>query len=214
MTSRCEVKRQNFWETCESISAATQLTARMTDPDERVRYFAASSIGKLGAASALAAVVTMLEESADLDPVLRHGGIMALVGIGDVDELVSLRLHHSRSVRLAAVVALRRLASPQIVSYLKDTDPLVVIESARAIHDLPIPEAMPALASLIDSMSNDDALLRRVLNANFRLGQPQHAAALAAFAARSDGTVTLQVEALDMLATWESPSNRDRVLGM
>lgn len=195
-------------------SAATQLTARMTDPDERVRYFAASSIGKLGASSALAAVVTMLEESADLDPVLRHGGIMALVGIGDVDELVSLRLHHSRSVRLAAVVALRRLASPQIVSYLKDTDPLVVIESARAIHDLPIPEAMPALASLIDSMSNDDALLRRVLNANFRLGQPQHAAALAAFAARSDGTVTLQVEALDMLATWESPSNRDRVLGM
>ena len=195
-------------------SAIAGLTLRLTDPDSRVRYFAANSLGRHGADAAFESLVAMLEENADRDPALRHGGIMALAGIGDIDRLLALSQHHSPSVRLAAVVALRRLASPRIATFLGDADPLVVVEAARAIHDLPIPEAWPDLAALNAVSSSDDALLRRVLNANFRLGQPSHAEHLAAFAAQSDIPADMRVEALDMLSAWEQPSNRDRVLGM
>jgi quinoprotein glucose dehydrogenase len=81
-------------------------------------------------------------------------------------------------------------------------------------------------------------LIRRVLNANFRVGQPEHAEALAAFAA--DGRARLlpspdstnvskdgarreprptviddaRAEALLMLGQWANPSPRDKVLGL
>jgi quinoprotein glucose dehydrogenase len=81
-------------------------------------------------------------------------------------------------------------------------------------------------------------LIRRVLNANFRVGQPEHAEALAAFAA--DGRARLlpspdstsvskdgarreprptviddaRAEALLMLGQWATPSPRDKVLGL
>jgi len=45
-------------------------------------------------------------------------------------------------------VALRRLRSPAVATFLKDADKGVVLEAARAIYDVPIPEAMPALAAL------------------------------------------------------------------
>lgn len=81
-------------------------------------------------------------------------------------------------------------------------------------------------------------LLRRVLDANFRVGQPEHAEALAAFAANGrarflpspdstsvskDGAqqelrLTViddaRAEALLMLGQWATPSPRDKVLGL
>ncbi len=81
-------------------------------------------------------------------------------------------------------------------------------------------------------------LIRRVLNANFRVGQPEHAEALAAFAAEgrarllpspdsSDNSNNgaqpelrptviseARAEALLMLGQWANPSPRDKVLGL
>jgi quinoprotein glucose dehydrogenase len=74
-------------------------------------------------------------------------------------------------------------------------------------------------------------LIRRVLNANFRVGQPEHAEALAAFAAdgrdgmlpsQTLGTATrypsqmaeYRAKALLMLGQWAKPSPRDKVLGL
>jgi quinoprotein glucose dehydrogenase len=81
-------------------------------------------------------------------------------------------------------------------------------------------------------------LLRRVLNANFRVGQPEHAEALAAFAAdpgmgrsrREEAQISIdqsqklvtssptiidaRAEALLMLGQWANPSPRDKVLGL
>ncbi len=51
------------------------------------------------------------------------------------------------------------------------------------------------------------------LNANFRLGKAEHAAALAKYAGRDDVPEHLRVEAIAMLGDWEKPSPRDRVLG-
>jgi quinoprotein glucose dehydrogenase len=89
-----------------------------------------------------------------------------------------------------------------------------VVEAARAIHDEPITGALPQLAALITRTSDDDALLRRVLNANYRLGTPEAAAAIAKFAGRRDAPEAMRLEALQMLETWAKPAIRDRVLGM
>ena len=67
-------------------------------------------------------------------------------------------------------------------------------------------------AGLINSGWKNDALLRRVLNANFRLGEPENAVALAQFATRSDMPEAMRLEALEMLATWKEPGKLDRVL--
>ena len=73
--------------------------------------------------------------------------------------------------------------------FLSDPDPLLVVEAARAINDAPIDNAMPALAKwlaegavlpnsdLTASLSEKDyadlvlrPVLRRALNASFRVG--------------------------------------------
>jgi quinoprotein glucose dehydrogenase len=53
-----------------------------------------------------------------------------------------------------------------------------------------------------------------VLNANFRLGKPENAAAVAAFAARSDVPDKLRIEALRELGDWAKPSGLDRVMNL
>ena len=68
---------------------------------------------------------------------------------------------------MGVLLALRRIGSQRVADFLNDPDPRLVVEAARAIHDVPIAAAMPKLAALIDRSSADDALMRRVLNANY-----------------------------------------------
>src|SRR5690606_8028229 len=56
------------------------------------------------------------------------------------------------------------------------------------------------------------ALMRRVLNANFRLGTADAAAALAEYATKPAAPIALRREALQMLKNWGQPDPRDRVL--
>src|SRR5207244_1533291 len=97
--------------------------------------------------------------------------------------LEALSKDSSSAVRLATVVALRRMQSPATAAFLNDSDLTVVREAARAINDLPIAAALPQLAQLITKPSQDEAIIRRVLNANFRVGAEEGATAIAAFAA-------------------------------
>jgi len=71
---------------------------------------------------------------------------------------------------------------------------------------------MQALADRIARPTDDPALMRRVLAAQARLGTPEAASALAQFAA-STADVAQRREALDILAHWQTPPSRDRVLG-
>lgn len=196
------------------VDANDQLIAALKDSDARVQYFAANSLGKRSATSSIPAVVNLIESNEDVDPIVRHGGIMALASAAKPSKLVALSDHGSPSVRLAAVVALRRQHSPLVATFLRDSESHIVTEAARAIHDLPINAALPALAEIIERPSSDDALLRRVLNANFRLGHAEHANAIAKFASQAEMPSAMRVEALDMLESWAIPSSRDRVLGM
>jgi quinoprotein glucose dehydrogenase len=197
-------------------SACDEVRRGLADDSPRVRMCAAIALGKMNDTGAIELLLSLLEENADQDPVLRHAAVMGLAGAanGSAETLAAHAKHSSPAARMGVLLALRRLSSEQVAVFLTDSDPRLVVEAARAIHDVPIPAAMPQLAAIVTREMQDDALIRRVLNANYRLGSPENAAAVAAFAARPDAPEAMRLEALDMLANWAKPSNRDRVLGM
>ena len=136
----------------------------------------------------------------------------------------------SPHVRLAAIKALRRFDDPAIAQFLRDPDPRLVLEAARAINDAGIEPAYPALAALLPGSSRreeapssspdarrqtpslnqslltsaaTEPVLRRALNAHYRLGYATNAQALAEFAVSTNASDALRAEALFLLSAWE-----------
>ena len=132
---------------------------------------------------------------------------MALTWLDNAAVLRAAADDAAPAVRLAALLAWRRQGSPEVARFLTDKEPRLVVEAARAIYDVPIPEALPQLAALSTQKGLADPLLYRVLNAHFRLGRAENAAAVAAVAARADVPEALRVEALRELGEWEKPSD-------
>lgn len=191
---------------------AAEIVNLISDKDAQVRYAAAVAAGKLKL-DGFDKACALLAEAADSDPGLRHAGIMALKGTKDTSRIVDLKSHPSRSVRIAAVVALRKLAHERIAEFLQDTDIGVQTEAARAINDVvALHTVLPQLAALVGSKLGNDALAYRVLNANFRSGTAEAAMAIAAFAANNDNSEATRIEALEMLGTWSKPGELDRVM--
>ncbi|HSU66442.1 MAG TPA: HEAT repeat domain-containing protein, partial [Tepidisphaeraceae bacterium] len=186
----------------------------LSDSNLRDRYFAAIGLSKLGRKQALGPIVNMIRENDDKDVYVRHAGVMALVNLNDPATLRAAANDSSRSVRLAALLALRRLGQPEVSKFLHDSDPQLVLEAARAINDLPIPAALPQLAALVDNIKLPDFVMLRVINANFRLGTPEAAAALAKFAGNAEAPEKWRVEALKDLESWQTPGARDRVTNL
>ena len=195
-------------------SSADALIAALKDPAPRVKFFAAQSLGKLNHAAAAPALIAALRANNDQDEYLRHALVLGLVGGHNVTALTAAMASDSRAVRLGLVLAFRRLQNPIIAKFLNDADPFIVREAALAINDTPIVAAYPALAALIARPLADEAVLFRVLNAHFRLGQPANAAALAAYAANVAAPAKLRGEAIAQLANWPTPPARDRVVGL
>jgi quinoprotein glucose dehydrogenase len=194
--------------------AVTGLIKLLQDESLRVRSFAAISLGKLGDKKATAPLLEMLRSNADQDPVVRHAGVMGLVGINDQGAILAAGKDAAAAVRMGSLLALRRLQSPEIAMFLVDTEPKLVLEAARAINDVPIYQAMPKLAALITRPNLSEPLARRVLNANYRFGIDDAAKALASFAARPGATEAQRSEALAELGEWAKPSGRDQVVGL
>lgn len=190
------------------------LLAATRDESPRVRFFAAIALGKFGRSEAVGPILDMLRRDAGEDAYLRHAGVMGLVGIGDVSALLQAAGDESPAVRTGVLVALRRLKRAEVARFLADTDPALVLEAARAINDASITEALPALASVPAVSGASEPLLRRIVNANLRLGGKERAEALAAMAARSDLPPGVRAEALDALRDWAAPSPRDRIVGL
>ena len=210
----------------QDAESIPQLTKALSDESERVRYFAAMSLAKLSATQATESIVRLLADNKNQDPAIRHSGIMYLATLKPA-ALGKLKDHPSRYVRRAAVVALRRKKAGELMYFLEDSDPLVVLEAARAIHDVPVQVAFGKLAALIDkdladleykpkekpqNAPIDTPLARRVLNANYRLGTAANAEKLAKYATEIAAPLEMRLEALDMLQNWETPDPRDRVL--
>jgi quinoprotein glucose dehydrogenase len=198
------------------IKAFDVLIDHLQDDSPRVRALAAIAVGKLGNSKAVEPLLTMLRENDNKDPILRHAAVMGLVGstLYDLTKLRRVAGDPSPSARMGVLLAMRRLGDPEIARFLKDADPRLVLEAARAINDMPIDAAMPALADLPMTKDALVPLLRRVLNARLRRGDVADAAALADAASRSDLPAAVRLQAMEMLGHWASPSGRDAVMGL
>jgi quinoprotein glucose dehydrogenase len=199
-----------------SLRGHDALLPLLRDPEPRVRFFAALGLSPQQdveySRKAVNAVVAMLRDNADRDAYLRHAGVMALARF--TEHLAGAAKDESPAVRLAVLLAYRRVGSPRTADFLADPEPRIATEAARAIHDEPIPGVLPQLAACLEKPKQPELLLWRALNAHFRLGQPENARALAVFATRGDVPEALRVEAVKMLGSWAEPGRRDRVTGL
>ncbi len=135
----------------------------LSDASPRVRASAALSLAKLAPSfryrRGIAADVLQrsLREDAT-DPVLRHAYAMAVAS--SYPDKVSDQFPTNRAgiARIVTLLAYRLRADTNVARFLADPDPLLVLEAARAIDDVPITNALPALAALAEP-AKLDALL-------------------------------------------------------
>lgn len=189
-------------------AGADALLARLKDESPRVRYHVATALGKLKLKAAVGPILEMIGGLGD-DRFVRHAAVTALAAIGEVDPLLAAAREARPPVRLAVVLALRRMGRWEIRDFLRDPD--VRFEAARAINDVPIPDGMRVLSMMAMNPGCPRPLLSRVINAGFRLGD---AGMLARFISGGEEAPEMRAEALRALADWERPSGRDRVLGV
>ncbi len=195
-------------------AAGPTLVKMLGDSSPRVRYFAALALGKIKDHDAVEPLMQMLAGNSDKDVFLRHGGVIGLTWIGDADPLAAAAKNESPAIRMASLIALRKLNRPEVSLFLHDASPAIVLEAARAINDAQIEAVQPELAALIDDPKLAEPVLLRALNANFRLGGEANAKAVADFAARADVSDVLRIEALQILKEWDKPRGIDRVVGV
>ncbi len=186
----------------------------LDDPSMRVRSLAAIAIGRLGKPVAFDTLTTLLRSNDDNDPFVRHAAVMGLSGIKETSKLLAAASDSSPAVRRGILLALRRRESAEAARFLNDSDPTIVTEAARAIYDVPITAAMPALAAIADRSGLDEPTLRRVINAIPRAGESADPRVLAKLAARSDVPRAIRVEALQILGDWAVGAGRDRITGL
>lgn len=199
------------------------LLDRLADENLQVRAAAAIAIGQVGTGSdavveALVAMAAGDGQGERVDPHLRHAIVMGFAGAVDASARAALVEHASAAVRLVDCLAMRRCGDDGIARFLADDDPRIVLEAARAIHDLPMENLLPALAACATYQPSqgkvDDALVRRVISAAEKLGTPEAARLLTVVASRSDLTTDRRVEAIDALRVWAKPPQRNRVTGV
>ncbi|MBC8003665.1 MAG: HEAT repeat domain-containing protein [Opitutaceae bacterium] len=201
------------------------LGRRLSDPSARVRFLAALGLGRFPLVSAAKrdatakVLITLVKGNSDQDAFLRHAAVIGLVGCASTDTLVKMAGDESASVRMAACLAMRRLRMQQIAGLLNDPDPRIVLEAARAINDEAINIALPQLASLSTSpgllaSAQSTPILRRVVNAHFRIGGPDNASALGGYVANGKLPDSIRAEAIGGLADWAKPPARDKIAGL
>ena len=141
--------------------AKDALVEALVDASSRVRYHAAMSLGAIGDPEVAPYLIAMLAENDDRDRWLRHAGVVALARLEARSAVEELIASPAPSLRRAATLVMRRWSDPNLERLLFDEEPTIRTEAARAIHDLPVPEAMPALASLAATYSDTGAQIDR-----------------------------------------------------
>ncbi len=194
---------------------APALIERIRDPDPHVRALAAIAVGKLRLTAARDALLAAVLENDDRDPWLRHALVMGLAGAVEGGDLQGWTAQPRPAARRAAVLALRRQMDGRVSDFLDDPDDSIVLEAARAIHDLPLPDHLPRLAALVDTYRGvEQALIRRIVHANYTLGAAWRAGAVAGWLVRDPPLpAAMQREVVSALEDWLAPPPRDRVTG-
>lgn len=195
--------------------AAAELLPLLKHQHPRVQFFAAQALGRMAYEPAVEPLVELLAQNQDKDLYIRHAAVLALSRIGAGDAMAALAGNPDRSLRIAAVLVLRRLQDARVAHFLKDQDEYIVTEAARAINDdWSIEAALPDLAAILgEGRFSSEALIRRAINAALRVGGERELDLLINFAREAENPPVLRGEALAALGTWASPSVLDRVDG-
>ena len=206
--------------------AGEALVAALDDPSARVKAFAAIGVGKCRNVQALPRLVEILAENNNQDVYLRHACVQGLWSLNFIEKILNEMKNESAAVRLGIALTLRKLRDPRISYLLRDPDPSVRNEAIRAINDLNLVSALPALAALIVPFSAADGkvsmpkdhwdliIQTRLINANFRVGKPENAERLLAYAAQSKLPDLLREQALKAIAEWPHPTVVDPTVGI
>ena len=196
-------------------SCAAKLVDLLHDENARVQFHASMALGQAGDFSTVPSLIALLKRNDDRDAYLRHAAIMGLAGSARPAQLSAQHKHKSAAVRVATVATLRRLKHPGVKSFLADSSEWVLREAISAIHDdESIPEALPAVADLLPAnTSQSEAITRRLLSANLRVGQAVNAERLLAYALDQSKPSAMRAEALLCLGDWNRRPFVDRVEG-
>ena len=195
--------------------AGDALIKGLKDENSRVRFFSAEALGRSKEVKAIQPLISLLEANNDVDAYIRHAASLALSRIGQVQPIAALSSHSSKAVRMGAVLALRRLESPELAKFLNDSDEYIVTEAARAIHDdFSVPAALPALGAILSTTPfQNGPLIRRAISANQRVGKEENLNQLLAYLGKPNSPEVLRKETLAAIGTWAKPSLVDRVDG-
>jgi quinoprotein glucose dehydrogenase len=215
-TSNPEVRAQATKVVADSkfVLAFPYLARAAQDANARVRYFGILGLGKLSGPDVVEPIIQALRDNNDADPFLRHAGVMAITYLDDPGALETAARDSAPAVRLAALLAMRRMQKPEIAMFLYESRPQLILEAARAIYDTPIQPALTQLASMIQKPGIPKAAMRRALHANYRLGRLEHAMALSEFASNTNFVPELRADAIELLGRWAEITKRDLFLGL
>src|SRR5690606_2551425 len=146
--------------------AYSRLVQAMKDSTPRVRFLATLAVAKYGKADAIEPAIALLKENNDQDQYLRHAGVMVLASAGALAGLQRAATDDSAAVRMASLLAMRRLERPEIANFLQDKEPRLVAEAARAINDVPINPAFAQLGAVLANPVDNEPIMLRAINAN------------------------------------------------
>ena len=196
-------------------NAGSQLIPLLKNNNARIQFFAAQALGRIKQESAVQPLLDIIANNKDEDVYLRHAAVLALSRIDKKDAILALVDNPNPSLRIAAVLILRKWGDERIAEFLQDEDEYIVAEAARAINDdWSIEKALPQLADVLTvEKFSSEPLLRRGINAALRVGSDAALENLIAFAKRKTVSDTLRGEALAAIGTWAEPSVLDRVDG-
>ena len=153
-------------------------------------------------------------------PYLRHAGVMALLGSGDIEAVWARANDPRASVRMAIVLVGSPACRSQGRQLPRRPGPRCR-HRGRAGRLMTSPSMPRRPRSRNRSTGRQDSKRRAqsnrssaaCINANFRLGGPEQARAVAAFAADRSRPLALREEAIAALGDWSEPPSRDRVNG-
>lgn len=207
---------------CKPDGSTATLISSLADPDDHVKLAACFALADAPDPEAFVPLIDLARSAGDSEPWLRHGLALALSKCADSGMLVASKSNDSPAVRRTSLIALRKRKSPDLTVFLEDPVPIIATDASRAIYEEKIESAMPRLAEFDPAKTllpvwtdfHRDALLRRWLHANLRLGKSSHALRLARFATDRRFAAPLRAEAVLALADWHDTRPFDGVQGL
>lgn len=203
-----------------SFDPENRIPAMLRDSSPRVRLMAGIACGKLKSTNALTALEELIVSAENKDPILRHAGIMGLVGVATLRQLEDFVDHPSEAMRIAAVIALRHLGGiKELTKFIKDDSPQVMSDAIRAIYDeaqtqtfLDHPKSLSVIAEALNPQ-HPPAVNVRAIAANRRLGTIVSAKRISTFLANPNLSHNLRIQGLYALESWPKASLLDPIDG-